>query len=136
MAYFEWDDRYSVKVPSVDRQHKDLIDYINKLQQELESPEPDGFMIELILNGLIGYTNTHFKYEEMLFGMYQYPEKEEHEAAHKRLFGKVAEFTQRYEDGDAGVGAELLAFLKKWLNYHILKEDMAYSEHMVARQVH
>ena len=136
MDFFEWDEKYSVKVPSVDRQHKDLIDYINKLQRELESPEPDVFMIELVLNGLIGYTNTHFKYEEMLFGMYQYPEKEEHEAAHKRLFQKVATFTQRYEAGDSKVGEELLAFLKSWLNHHILIEDMAYSEHMAQKEVH
>jgi hemerythrin-like metal-binding protein len=135
MAFFEWDEKYSVSVPSIDRQHKDLIDYINKLQAELESPQPDTLMIELILNGLIGYTNTHFKYEEMLFGMYKYPETEEHKAAHKQLFEKVAEFTQRYEEGTADIGEELMDFLKKWLNYHILKEDMAYSEHMVAKKV-
>ena len=135
MAFFEWDDKYSVKVPSIDRQHKELIDYINKLQTELASPEPDSMMIELILNGLIGYTNTHFKYEEMLFSMYRYPETEQHKEAHNRLFQSVAKFKQRYEAGVPNVGEELLAFLKIWLNHHILKEDMAYSRHMVAHKV-
>jgi len=135
VAFFEWDDKYSVKVPSIDRQHKELIDYINKLQTELASPEPDSMMIELILNGLIGYTNTHFKYEEMLFSMYRYPETEQHKEAHNRLFQSVAKFKQRYEAGVPNVGEELLAFLKIWLNHHILKEDMAYSRHMVAHKV-
>ncbi|MGB5517466.1 MAG: bacteriohemerythrin, partial [Gammaproteobacteria bacterium] len=89
MAFFEWEEKYSVSVPSIDRQHRDLIDYINKLQVELASSEPDTLMIELILNGLIGYTNTHFKYEEMLFSMYKYPETEQHKAAHNRLFESV-----------------------------------------------
>ncbi|MBT8126465.1 MAG: hemerythrin family protein [Gammaproteobacteria bacterium] len=135
MAFFEWDEKYSVSVPSIDRQHRDLIDYINKLQTELASPEPDSMIIEVILNGLIGYTNTHFKYEEMLFSMYKYPETEEHKAAHNRLFETVARFKQRYEEGVPNVGDELLAFLKIWLNHHILKEDMAYSAHMVAKKV-
>jgi hemerythrin len=39
-VFFEWDDKYSVRVPSIDRQHKVLIDYINQLQQELTQPEP------------------------------------------------------------------------------------------------
>jgi hemerythrin len=136
MDFFEWDEKYSVKVPSIDRQHRDLIDYINKLQTELAAPEPDAMMIELILNGLIGYANTHFKYEEMLFSMYRYPESEQHKAAHQRLFDSVARFKQRYQAGAPEVGEELLAFLKIWLNHHILKEDMAYSEHMLARNVH
>jgi len=136
MAFFEWDKKYSVSVPSIDRQHRDLIDYINRLQKELASPEPDTLMIELILNGLIGYTNTHFKYEEMLFSMYRYPETEEHKAAHNRLFDTVAKFKQRYEAGVPNVGKELLAFLKLWLNHHILEEDMAYSGHMRERNVH
>jgi len=135
VAFFEWDKKYSVRVPSIDRQHRDLIGYINKLEAELTSPEPDALMIELILNGLIGYTNTHFKYEEMLFSMYRYPESEQHMEAHNRLFDSVAKFKQRYEAGIPGVGEELLTFLKLWLNHHILKEDMAYSEHMVARKV-
>jgi len=135
MAYFKWDEKYSVGVPSIDRQHQDLIDYINKLQVELASPEPDALMIELILNGLIGYTNTHFKYEEMLFSMYRYPETEQHKAAHSRLIDSVVDFKQRYESGEPRVGEDLLFFLKSWLYHHILKEDMAYSEHMVQKNV-
>ena len=135
MAFFEWDEKYSVRVPSIDRQHRDLIDYINKLQTELASSEPDNLMIELILNGLIRYTNTHFKYEEMLFSMYKYPDSDEHKEAHNRLFQSVAKFKQRFDAGVPNVGEELLAFLKIWLNHHILKEDMAYSQHMVERKV-
>lgn len=135
MAFFEWDEKYSVSVPSIDQQHRDLIKYINMLQDELTSPEPDTEILELILNGLIVYTSTHFKYEEMLFTMHQYPETEEHKAAHSLMTDSVARFKQRYDEGAANVGEELLVFLKKWLNYHILKEDMAYSRHMVARNV-
>ena len=112
-----------------------LIDYINQLQQEITKAEPSRKMIGLILKFLVEYTNSHFKYEEMLFGIHQYPEKEDHQAVHNRLFDKVGVFKQRFDNDDPTVGPDLLAFLKEWLNEHILVEDMAYSEHMVEKKV-
>ena len=134
-VFFEWDDKYSVKVPSIDRQHKVLIDYINQLQQEITKPEPDKKMIGLILKFLVDYTNSHFKYEEMLFGIHQYPDQEDHKAVHNRLIDKVGVFKQRFDNDDPTVGPDLLAFLKDWLNHHILIEDMSYSNFMVDKNV-
>jgi len=137
VEFFQWDEKYSVSVPSVDRQHKVLVDYINKLQTEITRSDPDRMKIELVINGLVSYTNSHFKYEEMLFSMYAYPKPEstKHKEIHKRLFDDVAVYKQRFDNDDSTVGPELLAFLKRWLNDHILVEDMAYSGHMIARNV-
>lgn len=135
MAFFDWDDGYSVGILSIDRQHKVLIDYINRLNDEISKSEPDRNMLMYILNGLVGYTNSHFKYEEMLFTLHEYPSTEQHKEKHIRLFDKIAEFKTRFDAGDTDVGQELLTFLKDWLNEHILKEDMAYSPHLLARNV-
>jgi len=135
VTYFEWDDRYSVGILSIDRQHQVLIDYINRLDEEMRKSESDRNMLMYILNGLVGYTKSHFKYEEMLFVLHEYPEAEQHKDHHANLFIQVAEFRKRFEDGDLNVGRELLAFLKDWLNIHILQEDMAYSPHLLDRHV-
>lgn len=112
VVFFEWDDGYSVKVPSIDRQHKVLIDYINKLQVVITCPKQHRHMIELILNGLVNYTNSHFRYEEMLIGMHRYPDAEQHKSVRAGLFGRVAVFKQRFENSDPDVGEELLGFPK------------------------
>jgi hemerythrin len=135
VAYFDWDDDYSVGVLSIDRQHQVLIDYINRLNDEMSKPESDRNMLMYILNGLVGYTKSHFKYEEMLFELHEYPDTELHKERHLNLFERVAEFKARFDAGEQDVGEELLAFLKSWLNDHILKEDKAYSSHMLERNV-
>lgn len=135
VAFFDWDDAYSVGILSIDRQHKVLIDYINRLGEEMAKTAPDRNMLMYILNGLVGYTNSHFKYEEMLFDLHEYPDTEQHKRTHMKLFDRVAAFKARFEAGDPAVGEELLEFLKDWLNNHILKEDMAYSPHLLERNV-
>ena len=135
VAFFDWDDGYSVGILSIDRQHKVLIDYINRLDEEIRKSESDRSMLMYILNGLVGYTKSHFKYEEMLFDLHEYPEAEKHKEQHAYLFNQVAEFRKRFDAGDPNVGKELLAFLKDWLNIHILQEDKAYSPHLLERHV-
>ena len=135
MAFFNWNDDYSVGILSIDRQHKVLIDYINRLNDEICKAEIDRNMLMYILNGLVGYTKSHFKYEEMLFALHEYPDTDLHKEKHLNLFDRVAEFESRFDAGDPGVGDELLAFLKDWLNEHILKDDKAYSPHMLERNV-
>lgn len=135
VAFFDWDDTYSVGILSIDRQHKVLIDYINRLDEEMRKSESDRNMLMYILNGLVGYTKSHFKYEEMLFELHEYPDIEQHKAQHANLFIQVAGFRTRFEAGDPAVGEELLEFLKDWLNIHILQEDKAYTSHLLERHV-
>ncbi|MCB1809729.1 MAG: bacteriohemerythrin, partial [Candidatus Competibacteraceae bacterium] len=66
MAFMAWTEELSVKIPSIDRQHRTLIGYINKLDDALGRGHAEQ-LIEMILNGLVRYTSAHFMYEEMLF---------------------------------------------------------------------
>ena len=51
----------------------------------------------------------------------------EHQAEHDRFTADMRYTRDRYfSGGEAGLGPHLLAFLKDWLNNHILVEDMAY----------
>lgn len=134
MPFIEWSNRLSVNIPSIDRQHKVLIGHINKLEEAMAKGNA-ALVLEFILNGLATYTQVHFIYEEMLFDVYTYPETSNHNMAHEKLLKRVGEYKTRFESGDTGIGPELLDFLKAWLNKHILKEDMAYSDYLVAKGV-
>ena len=134
MPFIEWNDRLSVSVPSIDRQHKTLIKYINKLEGALAGGKI-AETLPFVLTGLKSYTQVHFIYEEMLFEKYHYPEEADHKVSHGKLFVKVADFQSRFEQGDTIFGPELLDFLKNWLNNHILKEDMSYSEFLLEQGV-
>ncbi|MFO1352424.1 MAG: bacteriohemerythrin [Gammaproteobacteria bacterium] len=134
MSFMNWTDQLSVRIPSVDRQHKVLIGYINKLADVVQK-EVSPQLVDLVLKGLITYTKVHFMYEEMLFKTYKYAEMDDHKRAHVKFISRVNQFNERFKAGDSNVGLDLLNFLKDWLSIHILKEDVAYSEYMLAKGV-
>ena len=87
------------------------------------------------MQGLVNYTRTHFAYEEMLFKRYGYEDQVEHLKTHERMVTKISDFRDRYTGGERDIGPELLDFLKDWLIHHILEDDMAYTEHLIAQGV-
>ena len=126
MAFYAWNDSYAMGIPLIDRHHRMLVGYVNKLADALDHGAADKIVGEL-LNELGVYTQMHFSYEEALFNEHHYPDEVEHRHYHENLVGQVKAFLQRYQAGSDGLSVELLEFLKQWLNNHILREDMAYS---------
>lgn len=128
--FYEWSDNLSVGVPSIDRQHKVLIGLINELHVAIE--EGKGASIAKgILKQLINYAKAHFIYEESLFMRYDYPATHEHLASHRSIEAQLADLKQKSNSSDFDLSEELMLFLKNWLNNHILKEDMGYSEILI-----
>lgn len=130
-----WREQFSTHIPSIDRQHKVLIKYINDLHESAKK-EDSSLEMAHILGGLISYTKIHFAYEEMLFRTYNYAETEEHLNSHQRLIEKIAWYKKRFDKKESNVTNELLDLLKYWLNHHILQEDMAYSRYLISKGAH
>jgi hemerythrin-like metal-binding protein len=127
MALFEWNDLFSVKVPSIDEQHKELINYINKLHEAMLEGKAKN-EIAPILTGLIDYTKMHFAHEEELFSKYNYYETQEHTEIHRNLEQQVIDFKARFDSGEANLSTDLMEFLKDWLMNHIMDEDKKYED--------
>lgn len=130
MTAIQWTDELSVKIPSIDSQHKRLIKLINQLDESIKSGNAN-MVINVTINELVRYTEAHFVYEEALFSIHGYPESETHKKAHQKLFRKVEYFEKKIKENDPGIYSELLEFLNGWLYHHILEEDMGYSDHLV-----
>ena len=128
--FYEWSDELSVGVPSIDRQHKVLIGLINDLHNAMEAGTGAG-EAKSVLKQLINYAKAHFIYEESLFMRYDYPATHEHLASHRNIEAKLAELKEKSSASDFDISQELMNFLKNWLNNHILKEDMGYSDILV-----
>lgn len=134
MAYFEWSDSLSVKIPSIDRQHQMLVGYINDLHKAVS--KNDGHSAtKSILDKLVNYATVHFLYEEMLFGTYEYREEQEHKESHQRFIEQIEKMAADLSSGNQDIPQQLLEMLRNWLNHHIMKEDMAYSEFLLMQGV-
>ncbi len=134
MAYFNWTDDLSVKIPTIDEQHKKLIGMINDFYDSFKSGQNKEKLVELV-SGLKDYTSYHFSTEEDLLTQHGYPGFDNHKEQHVAFVEKVDDFHQRMESGKLLVSLEVTNFLKDWLTSHIKKTDHEYSSFLVDKGV-
>ncbi len=132
MALVEWSEKFSVKVPTFDAQHKQLFRLIEQLHQAMKSGQSNTQMSG-ILGELAKYTKTHFALEEKELLAIGYPEFGAHAAEHRKFVSKIDEFSTNFASGVAGISVELMQFLNDWLVQHICRTDQKYSEMMVQK---
>jgi len=133
-GFVEYNDVFSVKIESIDNQHKQLFRMINDLYTAWRENRPKA-AVSKILSGLIDYTKNHFGFEQDLFSKFGYQESREHIAAHESLVRQVLDLKQRFDRGDASIDMQTMTFLKNWLTNHILRTDKRYSAFLIDKGV-
>ena len=129
MAYLTWDNRYSVGIPAIDKQHNTLFDMVNDLHAAMMEGKAQSVTGPLLLR-LANYTKTHFAAEESLMAAKNYPGLESHRAVHRDLIRQVDELLARSKRGDLSVNIDLMNFLRGWLTEHIQKMDRNYAPYL------
>ena len=125
----------SVKVPSIDVQHKKLVRMVNDLHESIARGNAKEVLIG-IFDSLAEYTVNHFAYEENFFKEFNFEDLEKHTQEHKDLVAQVVELKQKMENEEGFMlGLEVMDFLKQWLTTHILGSDMEYSDFLVSKGV-
>ena len=127
MILIEWSSALSVNIDEIDRQHRILVDMLNRLYDAVASKHGND-VVGPILHEMVEYTKVHFAVEEALMSILDYPEFKTHKVAHDKLVEKLGEFLKQFNESQADVSKELLEFLKSWLTQHIRKTDMEYSK--------
>ena len=126
MALINWESSFSVNVAEIDAQHQKIIGFINDLNDAMKQGKGKE-ALGTILNDLIEYTATHFKFEEQYFDKFGYVNTAEHKQHHAKLVSEVIGFRDSFQSGKLGVTVEVLTFLVNWLKNHILVEDKKYT---------
>jgi hemerythrin len=126
----EWEDRMSVGVREIDAEHRHLVDMLNQLFDAMQRGEGRDKLGE-ILDGLVEYTDAHFKHEEFLFDKTEYPDSEMHKKEHNNLRKQVIEIQKKYKSGEYDtLTIETLTFLKNWLVNHTTGSDRRFGPHL------
>jgi hemerythrin-like metal-binding protein len=126
ISMFEWNNRYSVQIASIDAQHQTLF----RLAEELYAAMTAGHgksSLSRILDRLVQYTIVHFAHEERLMRLHGFPDFAAHKAQHEELTRKVQEFQAEFIAGKAAMTVQLMHFLRDWLTGHIAGSDQKYS---------
>jgi hemerythrin-like metal-binding protein len=122
MVLIEWKDRYRVGNEAVDHEHRELIDLINGLDEELKSGTSQR-TVEEILGDLFRGISAHFALEERFMRDHGYDHYLEHKGAHERLLDEIRDIMDGYEADPENASQRLGRELDVWFTDHFKTHD-------------
>lgn len=135
MSAFVWEDKYSLHIAELDRQHQKLFALFNDLYDAMQQGHGSE-VIDKVLTSVVDYTAYHFAFEEKLLREAGYREEAAHRAEHAKLAEQAKALAQKLHAGGADVTMATLKFLGDWLMRHILVQDKSFAPYLIARGVH
>lgn len=123
MAALVWIPELNTGIDEIDRQHRCIVDYINRLDQ-LRATR-DRKRLGDVIGETLEYTLSHFIFEESLLEEAGYSFSGPHKKVHDIFTRRIADFQKRFVAGE-DIAEELHSMLSRWLFNHIRNEDHAY----------
>jgi hemerythrin-like metal-binding protein len=115
-----WTDAFRVGIDPIDKDHQIIALLYNRMLHD-SAAEMD---VSEAFEQLIDYTHYHFRREEAIMRVCDYPDLETHKKQHKNLISKVAEMSkQERNENLPAFRLRLRKLLRVWLKDHILKVD-------------
>lgn len=130
MSFLNWNENLSVKIISIDEQHKKLIELINKFYEDV-SHRSNNENISLLIKGMKDYTQMHFDTEEKYMKQFSYPDYAIHKREHDLFIAKVSDVEEKFNKGIIILSFEITSFLKDWIKSHIQGSDKKYSDFFI-----
>lgn len=120
-----WQEKYSTGIAELDKQHKNLFDYTNSLEQIIKDNALSRSSIDGFMRLLDQYIKVHFGHEENCMYKYHCPAAAQNKEAHQKFIErfKMTEDRIRTEDANDQALKDLHQFLESWLVEHICKID-------------
>ncbi len=125
MELIKWRNSYNTEIESMDSQHKNIIELINKIFNVIRNEESVA-SIDEILEEMVKYAEKHLQEEEDLLKTNQFPDLEHHKTLHQHYRDNLNELLEKSKKGDDKAMIDTYSFLRKWWTQHIMTEDKKY----------
>ena len=122
MALVDWCEEFSVGLPAVDHEHRELIDLINQVHARL-GERPGEQAVSEILGEIHARISAHFALEEKIMREAGYDRYALHKEDHERLLDEIRDLMEAYEDRTGFDEAAFGARLGAWFTVHFRTED-------------
>lgn len=122
MTLLAWKPEYSVGIEAVDFEHREMIEMINKLYEEM-SGRKDVDSIEQFLGDIHATIAAHFALEERIMQRSAYAEYDAHKDDHEELLDQIRDLMDTFaSDPDTGC-KRLQERLSGWFGAHFSTFD-------------
>ncbi|MTV49271.1 bacteriohemerythrin [Heliobacillus mobilis] len=126
MALIQWEEKYSVNVIELDKEHKRLLEMLNELHSAMKLGKSRE-LVEKLVNEAVDYCDKHLDHEEDLMKRCNYSGLSEHLKQHEIFRQKVTGFKLSLKKNNYTLSVGLISFFKDWFINHICTEDKKYS---------
>jgi hemerythrin len=131
MTLLRWKDEYSVGIAAVDHEHRELIDLINRLHDELDGPAAK-LTVPAFFGDLLKGISAHFALEEKVMRDASYEGLGAHKADHEHLLDDLCDIMQAFEHSEEIDRIELAQRLDAWFSNHFKTHDARFHRELDA----
>jgi hemerythrin len=118
----QWQDRFSVGVPEVDHEHRELIRLINSLHDALEQGDSVESVRD-VLGEVHVAISAHFALEEKDMQSWLYPGYPAHKRDHERLLDELRDLMDSIDWAIPADTAGFAARVNAWFETHFQTHD-------------
>lgn len=117
---YQWSDELRIGIDALDRDHQWLFDMVRRARDSVaaENPTPE---VVAILVELRNYAETHFKREEVMMRVCEYPDLVPHQKAHAYFIERLADLEERLKTDPNSANA-LVGIGSEWITRHVRDE--------------
>jgi hemerythrin len=123
--FIEWDDRLSIGIPMIDKQHQQLIAITNNLYNACrQGGETIDTNFIAALHETVNYIDYHFGIEDKIMQRIKYPEYALHKKEHDEFAREVLKEIKEYESDRIYAPYAMVRYLRDWILSHIAITDL------------
>ncbi len=117
----EWRKEFETGVPDVDHEHRELVDLINRLHDEMVAGAGKARVSDF-LGEVFARIAAHFALEESIMRKHRYDEYAAHKAEHEVLLDEIRDIMDSAHDG-TGYSDALSRTVRDWFVNHFKSKD-------------
>lgn len=121
MSFIDWTEEESVKVDTIDTQHKELAGLFNSLYGDVSDLKEKDILKDF--DKILEYLEIHFGTEESLMKQYHFPGYISHKLEHDRFYNQILRTADKYKQQKINFGLEDMKSIRRWFFNHIEIND-------------
>jgi hemerythrin len=129
MQLLQWKPSFTLGIPSVDTEHRDMINTINSVYASLED-EGSEREVNRVLGEIHAQISAHFALEERLMRAAGYAEYAQHKDSHEQLLDQIRDLMDSFSADPVAGHTELQDSLSNWFGLHFATFDARLHTHL------
>ena len=129
MQLLQWKPSFTLGIPSVDTEHREMINTINSVYASLED-EGSELEVNRVLGEIHAHISAHFALEERLMRAARYAEYAQHKDSHEQLLDQIRDLMDSFSADPVAGRTELQESLSNWFGAHFATFDARLHMHL------